>query len=217
MSLVGNFTQNYDRSSQQGGAGLQRTNSNASYHPEEPIRTSPIRHKSSLPTINQGEKSYPSNDGSLYPSGASDQDQSSTPMSMTDTLHSRTQNVTDLARNMSRRSETQGNLFDYAEGSDLDPFSDNFNAQKWTRQLAAMRSEGAPGRQAGVAFKNMSVHGFGSDAGASLSVLRKSSSLTIRLPENYLELPSISRRLYSRQDLRKEAQGSNSERHRWCP
>jgi ATP-binding cassette subfamily G (WHITE) protein 2 (PDR) len=67
---------------------------------------------------------------------------------------------------MSRRSE-QGNLFEYEEGSDLDPFSDNFDAPKWTRQLAAMREEGAPGRKAGLAYKNMSVHGFGSDAGES--------------------------------------------------
>jgi ATP-binding cassette subfamily G (WHITE) protein 2 (PDR) len=68
---------------------------------------------------------------------------------------------------MSRRSEQQGNLFDYEEGSDLDPFSNNFDAPKWTRQLASMREEGAPGRKAGLAYKNMSVHGFGSDAGES--------------------------------------------------
>jgi hypothetical protein len=166
MSLVGNFTQNYDRSSQQGGSGLQRIHSNVSYHQDEPTRSSPTREKSSLPTINQGsQQTYPPTDGTLYPSGSSENDATSTPMSMTDTLHSRTQNIADLARHMSRRSDSQGNLFDYEEGSDLDPFSDKFNAPKWTRRLAALREEGAPGRQAGLAFKNMSVHGFGSDAG----------------------------------------------------
>jgi hypothetical protein len=159
MSLVGNFTQNYDRSSQQGGSSLRRAHSNVSYHQDDTAQSSG-QGKSHLPTIAQGStQTYPPTDGS-------DNDQSSTPMSMTETLHSRSQQITSLARNMSRRSE-QGNLFEYEEGSDLDPFSDNFDAPKWTRQLAAMREEGAPGRKAGLAYKNMSVHGFGSDAGES--------------------------------------------------
>lgn len=166
MSLVGNFTQNYDRSSQQGGSALQRAHSNVSYHQDD-THSSPIHGKSHLPTITQEGQSYPTTDGALYPSGDSEHDQSSTPMSMTDTLTSRTQHITSLARNMSRRSEQQGDLFEYEEGSDLDPFSNNFNAPKWTRRLAALRDEGAPGRQAGLAYKNMSVHGFGSDAGKS--------------------------------------------------
>jgi len=157
MSLVGNFTQNYDRSSQQGGSSLRRAHSNVSYHQDETVHASG-QGRSHLPTIEQGStQTYPPTDGS-------DNDQSSTPMSMTETLHSRSQHITSLARNMSRRSE-QGNLFEYEEGSDLDPFSDNFDAPKWTRQMATMREEGAPGRKAGLAYKNMSVHGFGSDAG----------------------------------------------------
>jgi hypothetical protein len=165
MSLVGNFTQNYDRTSQQGGSSLRRAHSNVSYHQDDTVHSSNANGKSHLPTIAQEGQTYPPTDGTLYPSGVSDNDQSSTPMSMTDTLHSRTQQITSLARNMSRRSEQQGNLFDYEEGSDLDPFSNNFDAPKWTRQLASMRDEGSPGRQAGLAYKNMSVHGFGSDAG----------------------------------------------------
>lgn len=165
MSLVGNFTQNYDRSTQQGGSSLHRSQSHVSYHQDDAAHSSHANEKSHLPTITQ--ENSQNTDGTLYPSGGSDNDQSSTPMSMTDTLHSRTQHITSLARNMSRRSEQQGNLFEYEEGSDLDPFSDKFDAPKWTRQLAAMRDDGAPGRQAGLAYKNMSVHGFGSDAGES--------------------------------------------------
>jgi len=166
MSLVGNFTQNYDRSSQQGGSSLRRAHSNVSYHQDDTVHSTG-QEKSHLPTIVQGStQTYPPTDGALYPSEGSDNDQSSTPMSMTDTLHSRSQQITSLARNMSRRSE-HGNLFEYEEGSDLDPFSNKFDAPKWTRQLAAMREEGAPGRKAGLAYKNMSVHGFGSDAGES--------------------------------------------------
>jgi len=198
MSLVGNFTQNYDRSSQQGGAGLQRTHSNVSWHQDDAVRSSPVREKSHLPTIDQeNTQSYPPTDGTLYPSGASDQDQSSTPMSMTETLHSRTQQVTSLARHMSRRSDTQGNLFDYEEGSDLDPFSTNFNAQKWTRRMAALREEGSPGRQAGVAFKNMSVHGFGSDAGEYLIPRFVRVAHIARLPKDRLQHAPLMGRIYS--------------------
>lgn len=200
MSLVGNFTQNYDRSSQQGGSSLRRSHSNVSYHQDDAAPSSHAQGKSHLPTITQENSHNPSNDGTLYPSGASDNDPSSTPMSMTDTLHSRTQHITSLARNMSRRSEQQGNLFEYEEGSDLDPFSDKFDAQKWTRQLAAMRDEGSPGRQAGLAYKHMSVHGFGSDAG-KLALFWRCQLLTRRLPEDSLQHAPFLGWIYQRQDF----------------
>jgi len=211
MSLVGNFTQNYDRSTQQGGSSLQRAHSNVSFHQDDTVHASTTG-KSHLPTIAQEGQNYPPTDGQLYPTGGSDNDQSSTPMSMTDTLTSRTQHVTSLARNLSRRSDQQGNLFDYEEGSDLDPFSNNFNAQKWTRQLSTMRDEGSPGRQAGLAYKNMSVHGFGSDAGKFTSV-GSMSELTTRLPEDSLQHAPVMGRSYSRQDLWQKAQGPDLERH----
>lgn len=171
MSLVGNFTQNYDRTSQQNGTGLARTTSSSSYYQDE-APSSPAREKSKLPTIPQhpaGGPAYPPTTDQLYPASSSNGDQASTPMSMTDTLHSRTQNVTSLARQMSRMSERPAtNVFDYQEGSDMDPFSSSFDARKWTRGMVAMRDDDTtPPRQAGLSYKNMSVHGFGSDAGES--------------------------------------------------
>jgi ATP-binding cassette subfamily G (WHITE) protein 2 (PDR) len=68
---------------------------------------------------------------------------------------------------MSERTTT--NLFDYSEGSDLDPFSDSFDARKWTKSMVALQDAETPRRQAGLAYKNMAVHGFGSDAGKSHS------------------------------------------------
>ena len=176
MSLVGNFTQNYDRTSQQNGTGLARTTSSSSYYQDE-APSSPVREKSSkLPTIPQhsttGGQEYPPSGDQLYPASSSNGDQSSTPMSMTETLHSRNQNVTSLARQMSRMSErTMNNVFQYEEGSDMDPFSPSFDARKWTRGMVAMSNSEAPPRLAGLSYKNMSVHGFGSDAGESLLVL----------------------------------------------
>lgn len=169
MSLVGNFTQNFDKSTRTGGASLDRTTSSSSYYQEEPRASSPVQEKSSLPSIPQGSatgQTYPPTGDALYPSSDANGDQSSTPMSMSDTLHSRTQHVTALARQISRMSErTATNLFDYQEGSDLDPFSDSFDARKWTKGMVALRDADTPRRQAGLAYKNMAVHGYGSDAG----------------------------------------------------
>ncbi|KAK9350882.1 P-loop containing nucleoside triphosphate hydrolase protein [Lipomyces doorenjongii] len=54
---------------------------------------------------------------------------------------------------------------DHAQDSSLDPSSENFNARKWMKTLLAFQSrdpERYPKRTAGISFKNLSVHGFGS-------------------------------------------------------
>ena len=56
-------------------------------------------------------------------------------------------------------------LFEYEQGSDLDPFSSTFDARRWTKSLAKLGNEEAPTRIAGISYRNMSVHGYGSDAG----------------------------------------------------
>ncbi|KAK8866202.1 hypothetical protein IAR55_001353 [Kwoniella newhampshirensis] len=80
----------------------------------------------------------------------------------------REQHVTSLARQMSRASVRGGNqpvdIFNYNADSDLDPFSENFNARKWVKEMSRISQESSPRRTAGVAYSNMSVHGFGSDA-----------------------------------------------------
>lgn len=75
-------------------------------------------------------------------------------------------------RNTLNRTTTNTNverkdLFDYEPGSDLDPYSDNFNVQKWTRRLVQASGD-RPARTAGIAYRHLSVHGFGSDAGECL-------------------------------------------------
>lgn len=98
----------------------------------------------------------------------------------------REEQVLQLARTMSRSSTRDNihklhpartntsvaadgsyNIFEYDEGSDLDPFSNNFNSRKWTKGLVAAHNESTPGRTSGISYRNMSVHGFGSDAGGS--------------------------------------------------
>jgi len=87
-------------------------------------------------------------------------------LSPAQTMAQREQGITELARQLTRQSTRYpDNIFDYQEGSDLDPFSENFNARKYTKGLGKMSQGAGVERLAGIAYKNMSVHGFGSDAG----------------------------------------------------
>lgn len=77
--------------------------------------------------------------------------------------------VTRLARRLTRESTRLGegvNTFlETPEDATLNPHSENFNARNWMRNLLAVRTrdpERYPSRQAGVAFRNLSVHGYGS-------------------------------------------------------
>lgn len=116
-------------------------------------------------------------------------------------MQTREEEVTNLARQLSRRSSVapqQNNglvrqltgrssvapppekLFNYEEDSDLDPFSNNFNAKKYVKGMAGLSEEAGVQRLAGVSYKNMAVHGFGSDAGESLDLrLNVSADLQI--------------------------------------
>ncbi|TXT15780.1 hypothetical protein VHUM_00283 [Vanrija humicola] len=93
----------------------------------------------------------------------------------------RREEVVNLARNITRQSITREqtrntlnrtttntnverkDLFDYEPGSDLDPYSDNFDVQKWTRRLVQASGD-RPHRTAGIAYRNLNVYGYGSDA-----------------------------------------------------
>ena len=80
----------------------------------------------------------------------------------------RREEVTHLARTLTRQSsrhDPNHNLFDYQKDSYLDPYSPNFDARKYTKTLAKIGRETAPGRTSGISYKNLSVHGYGSDAG----------------------------------------------------
>lgn len=80
--------------------------------------------------------------------------------------------VTDLARRLTRQStrysistNAENPFLGTKEDSSLNPSSPNFNAKNWMKNLLAITSrdpERYPQRTAGVSFKNLSVHGFGS-------------------------------------------------------
>ena len=79
--------------------------------------------------------------------------------------------VTELARKLTREStrfstiEGENTFLETKEESTLNPASPNFKARNWMKNLLSITSrdpERYPQRQAGVSFRNLSVHGFGS-------------------------------------------------------
>lgn len=71
-----------------------------------------------------------------------------------------------LYRTITGQSHTvdHAKVFEYESGSDLDPYSTSFDAKKWTKSIAHMSRADTPARSAGIAYRNLSVHGYGSDA-----------------------------------------------------
>ncbi|CAI7608425.1 unnamed protein product [Penicillium glandicola] len=80
--------------------------------------------------------------------------------------------VTRLARQLTRQStrfsvsnqNTENPFIETHEDSTLNPHSENFKAKNWMKNILALQSrdpERYPKRQAGLGFKNLSVHGFG--------------------------------------------------------
>ncbi|GJP96864.1 ABC transporter Cdr4 [Aspergillus niger] len=102
--------------------------------------------------------------------------------------------VGDLARQLTRQStrfSTKGTLDNPFQVDDpestLNPHSPNFKPKDWMKMLLAIRSrdpERYPDRAAGVAFRNLSVHGFGSPTDYQKDVLN-----------SLLELGTLARRL----------------------
>lgn len=150
MSVIGNFTTNYDRQSQLAGHGdLHRAASHSYPNPYAPDNTDSTR-PDAIPERTESEVE---------------------------------QDITALARQLSRQvsHNTQAtavsNVFDYEQGSDLDPYSKTFNSRKWVKSLNQMAemADGGP-RTSGIAYKNMGVHGFGSDAGESMRLGMRAGS-----------------------------------------
>jgi len=138
MSLVGNFAfSNYDRTAETAGSPqTARQDSHVVYTTSED--------SSDLDEINR-EKTM---DGQVGGDGTGDE------------------KVHQLARKLTEQSMSAGqNPFDAPAGSALDPNSENFSPRSWAKALLHLQSrdpEKYPQRTAGVSFKNLSVHGFGS-------------------------------------------------------
>ncbi|OAP65341.1 hypothetical protein AYL99_01313 [Fonsecaea erecta] len=144
MSLVGNFVSNYDNSAGKRGPGLP-----AHLRTESHDGTVPERHSSSASNDEKIQGDRPAH--SENDVGDDDDDD---------------MRVRYLARQFSRTSTRteDANPFAAPPGSSLDPSSDNFQTRDWVKALFNLQSKDDRflARTAGVAFRNLSAHGFGS-------------------------------------------------------
>ncbi|TXC04134.1 hypothetical protein FocTR4_00000325 [Fusarium oxysporum f. sp. cubense] len=72
--------------------------------------------------------------------------------------------IHELARRFTSQSHRPHGLFPVLAEGPLDPHSEEFNARKWAKAFYNVReniSGDAPPRMSGIAFRNLSVHGFG--------------------------------------------------------
>ena len=95
----------------------------------------------------------------------------------TSSIERREGEVHELARRFTRQSSiysTAGqNPFRAEPGSALDPNGGHFNARAWCKTMLQMHTEDQqahPLRTVGLSFKNLNVHGFGSDTDYQKSV-----------------------------------------------
>ncbi|GKT42486.1 ZEB2-regulated ABC transporter 1 [Colletotrichum spaethianum] len=87
------------------------------------------------------------------------------------TATERSQSIVSLARRLTASSVTlddegENNPINPVKGSQLDPFSPRFDSVKWMQALVQMFESGlesAPQKRAGVAFRNLTVFGHGSE------------------------------------------------------
>ena len=130
--------------------------------------------------------------------------------------HQHSRHPDGVKRQSSRQpSGPTDNLFDYEPESDLDPFSSSFNARKYVRGLAKLSKTSGQPRTAGIAYRDLSVHGFGSDAGewseCSVSCLgeRANSLWGCRLSENGRQSSVVFCKCCSRSHQQSETQSTD--------
>jgi ATPase subunit of ABC transporter with duplicated ATPase domains len=169
MSLVGNFTSNYDREAVSGGVpppemtGRRPSNYNDSDQAGE-SDASTIAAVDGSPRSNNQHADR--KDGSYNTHDADE---------LAETAR-REEAVHQLARRLtsqSHQSSANQNPFNAEPNSPLDPHGEHFNARAWTKAMLNLQlsdENAAPTRTAGVSFRDLNVHGFGTDTDYQKSV-----------------------------------------------
>lgn len=169
MSLVGNFTSNYDQQTVSGGVPppamsarrpSQSRINHGNDHPASDSDASTIAQEGSPQSKRQ-------NAGSYQDEEASEEAQETA---------RRESVVHELARRLTSQSHGEylhQNPFNATANSPLDPNGENFNARAWTKAMLNLQLEdetAGPTRTAGVSFRGLNVHGFGRDTDYQKSV-----------------------------------------------
>ncbi|XAO22858.1 hypothetical protein I312_101633 [Cryptococcus bacillisporus CA1280] len=140
---VGALGPSYDRTEHSAGATLNRTTSRSHYYNDHPNDNLPS------PTDEYRNREL----GQLA--------RSWTRRSQTGALG---RGPSQAPQDESIAEEVNGDIFAYEKESDLDPFSNNFDAKKWTKLMFRAYETIVPSRKAGLSFKDLGVFGYGSDA-----------------------------------------------------
>jgi ATPase subunit of ABC transporter with duplicated ATPase domains len=174
MSLVGNFTSNYDHEAAVGGVPtpeMQARRPSQSHFHEEDNRQDTSSDASTIAAQNSPPRSHHQATGSVEKETSNNADLDAQENAR------REHEVLQLARRLTSQSHQSAshhqNPFQAAPGSSLDPSSENFNARAWTKAMMNLQlsdETAAPPRQAGIAFRDLNVHGFGADTDYQKSV-----------------------------------------------
>lgn len=162
MSLVGNITSNADRTAMMGGAGSGTATYPAEYTEYHQMQERPQHDNGNAGLDSQTQDDY--NRGHI------------TELARELTRQSSRYQTTHVdADNVERHntSGTESGDFLIEKGTELDPFSDKFNVKSWITRMVGITSRDPvnhPKRTAGVALRNLNVHGFGSDTGFQQTV-----------------------------------------------
>ncbi|EMC97505.1 hypothetical protein BAUCODRAFT_454374 [Baudoinia panamericana UAMH 10762] len=186
MSLVGNFAfNNFDRTAETSGVGSTGTafQQRAPATNEDPVGAEHAQDRGILSRTISRTRSYVGSPDSRRPQRRQsvaerfDHDVEKDGLEGIETPETKAASdeeeqarrdfeVNELAKSLTRHSTLSivpGNPFEAEKDSALDPSSSNFRARSWVKSMMQLRNADNknPGRLGGVAFRNLSAHGYG--------------------------------------------------------
>jgi ATP-binding cassette subfamily G (WHITE) protein 2 (PDR) len=171
MSLVGNFTSNYDREAVTGGVptaemqGRRPSQSHINEHDRDSDASTIAANLDSSPQSHRHHADHKES----YQTAQESLEESQETARREEAVHQLARRLTS----QSHHSAANQNPFNAPPGSALDPNGENFNARAWTKAMLNLQHEdenAGPTRTAGVSFKGLNVHGFGADTDYQKSV-----------------------------------------------
>jgi hypothetical protein len=142
------------------------------------------------------------------------------PVTPIPTTAEREATISALARQLTQGTQTGQtvDVFASTRSNDLDPSSPEFDPKKWVQGLSQMiQAEGTMvDRRLGLLFRDLSVYGYGSDAGESLHSQIKSLLILNRLPKDCPQRAVDHSAECSRSDSQSQTQSAHIEPRRRC-
>ncbi|KAH7135560.1 ABC-2 type transporter-domain-containing protein [Dendryphion nanum] len=183
MSLVGNFNANGDREALHNGVSPPDAVNHTSIQNHSATHQDHFGGSESEASTIAANPDGTRSRGNTNPTSSDHKPTSQNAQNVNDvdedsieSMSRREERVRDLARTYSRVSEystTGQNPFHAEPGSTLDPNGEHFNARAWCKAMLHLQQSdenAPPPRTAGVTFRNLNVHGFGSETDYQKSV-----------------------------------------------